>query len=179
MGKPQVDIQVDDVTGRWSVDALQMILVPQHFFLNNHYAVERVLGAAELERVLQPAGYRSAYVWCEKEAPFHKLNGEQVFRHYLKRLSQRGWAQFEIEDLSPERGSADVIARNSALINTSHVHQARKCCYMFGAWFEGAFDYLAKSEGRPLSYKAREVYCAAEGTHDHCRFSIRRSEAGA
>jgi hypothetical protein len=39
MGKPEVDIRVDDVTGRWSVDGLPMILVPQHFFLNNHYAV--------------------------------------------------------------------------------------------------------------------------------------------
>jgi hypothetical protein len=30
MGRPQVDIQVDDVTDRWSVDGLSMILVPQH-----------------------------------------------------------------------------------------------------------------------------------------------------
>ena len=53
MGKPQVDIQVDDVTGRWSVDGLPMILVPQHL-LNNHYAVEAVLGPEKLE-VLRPA----------------------------------------------------------------------------------------------------------------------------
>ena len=51
MGKPQVDIQVDDATGRWSVDALPMILVPQHFYLNNHYAVEAALGAEKLEQV--------------------------------------------------------------------------------------------------------------------------------
>src|SRR5580693_8862592 len=67
MAKPEVDIQVDESTGRWSVDSLPMILVPQHFFLNNHYAVEKALGAAELEKILRPAGYRSAYVWCQKE----------------------------------------------------------------------------------------------------------------
>ena len=76
MAKPQVDIQVDEATGRWSGDALPMILVPQHFYLNNHYAIEKVLGPAEMERVLRPAGYKSAYFWCEKEAAFHGLSGE-------------------------------------------------------------------------------------------------------
>jgi len=116
MAKPEVDIQVDEATGRWSVDALLMILVPQHFHLNNHYAIEKVLGPAEMERVLRPAGYKSAYFWCEKEAAFHGLSGEQVFWHYLKRLSQRGWAQFHIEDISPRRGTADIVVRNSAMI---------------------------------------------------------------
>jgi hypothetical protein len=172
MGKPTVDIQVDENTGRWSVDTLPMILVPQHFFLNNHYAVEKALGAVELENVLRPAGYQSAYFWCQKEAEFHKLTGEQVFRHYLNRLSQRGWAQFCIEDFSQGDGTADIVVRNSAMIDPAHVRQRRKCCYMFAAWFEGAFDYVAKAEGR-LSYKAKEVYCAAEGDHDHCRFEVR------
>jgi len=172
MAKPEVDIQVDESTGRWSVDSLPMILVPQHFFLNNHYAVEKALGATELERILRPAGYRSAYVWCQKEAEFHKLTGEQVFRHYLKRLSQRGWAQFHIEDFDQQRGTADVVVRNSAMIDPSHVQQKRKCCYMFAAWFEGAFDYVAKHEGQ-ISHQAREIYCAAEGEHDHCRFEVR------
>jgi hypothetical protein len=175
MAKPQVDIQVDEATGRWSVDALPMILVPQHFYLNNHYAIEKVLGPAEMERLLRPAGYKSAYFWCEKEAAFHGLSGEQVFWHYLKRLSQRGWAQFHIEDISSRRGTADIVVRNSAMIDRSHVQEPRKCCYMFAGWFEGAFDYVAKSEGLPLSFEATEVYCAGEGQHDHCRFEVRPS----
>lgn len=168
-----MDIQVDDATGRWSVDALPMILVPQHFYLNNHYAVENALGASEMEKILRPAGYKSAYIWCEKEAAFHGLTGEQVFRHYLKRLSQRGWAQFHIEKISPQEGTADIVVRNSAMIDPSHVHAPRKCCYMFAAWFEGAFDYVSKSEARPIASRAVEVYCAAEGKHDHCRFEVR------
>jgi hypothetical protein len=59
VANPQVHIDVDDITGRWSVDALPMILVPQHFFLNNHYAVEAVLGPEKLAEVLRPAGYQS------------------------------------------------------------------------------------------------------------------------
>ena len=177
MGKPAVDIQVDENTGRWSVDALPMILVPQHFFLNNHYAVEKALGAVKLEKILRPAGYRSAYFWCQKEAEFHKLTGEQVFRHYLNRLSQRGWAQFHIENFSQQRGAADIVVRHSAMIDPAHVRQKRKCCYMFAAWFEGAFDYVARAEGG-LSYQAKEIYCAAEGEHDHCRFEVRLPEHG-
>jgi hypothetical protein len=150
-----------------------MILVPQHFYLNNHYAIEKALGPAEMERLLRPAGYQSAYVWCEKEAAFHGLSGEQVFRHYLKRLSQRGWAQFHVEEISPQRGTADIVVRNSVMIDRAHVQEARKCCYMFAGWFEGAFDYVAKSEGLQLSFKATEVSCAAEGQHDHCRFEVR------
>ena len=175
MAKPQVDIQVDEATGRWSVDALPMILVPQHFYLNNHHAIEKVLDPAEMERLLRPAGYKSAYFWCEKEAAFHGLSGEQVFWHYLNRLSQRGWAQFHIEDISSRRGTADIVVRNSAMIDRSHVQEPRKCCYMFAGWFEGAFDYAAKSEGLPLSFEATEVYCAGEGQHDHCRFEVRPS----
>lgn len=172
MRRPEIDIQVDESTGRWSVDSLPMILVPQHFYLNNHYAVEKALGAAQFEKILRPAGYQSAYFWCEKEAKFHDLPGEQTFRHYLKRLSQRGWAQFHIGALSPENGTADILVRNSAMIDPAHIRQKRKCCYMFAAWLEGAFDYLAKSDERPRSHKATEIYCAAEGEHDHCRFAV-------
>ncbi|MBV9562795.1 MAG: 4-vinyl reductase [Bradyrhizobium sp.] len=172
MAKPAIDIQVDEATGRWSVDALPMILVPQHFFLNNHYAVEAVLGPGKLEEVLRPAGYRSAYFWCEKEAAFHGLDGAEVFRHYLRRLSQRGWAQFEIAELSPEAGTARIVVRHSALIDPVHVRDRRKCCYMFSAWFEGALDYVTEKAARKGKAQATELYCAGEGNHDHCMFEV-------
>jgi hypothetical protein len=175
MAKPAIDIQVDEATGRWSVDALPMILVPQHFFLNNHYAVEAVLGPKKLEEVLRPAGHRSAYFWCEKEAAFHGLSGGEVFRHYLRRLSQRGWAQFEITELSPEAGTARIIVRHSAMIDPAHVRDRRKCCYIFSAWFEGALDYVAEKAGHKGKAKAAELYCAGEGNHDHCAFEVRPS----
>ena len=94
MAAPEVPIEVDASTGRWSVDGLPMILVPQHFLLNNHFAVEEALGPDRLEKILRPAGRRSAYFWCEQEAARHGLGATAVFHHYMKRLSQRGWAQF-------------------------------------------------------------------------------------
>jgi predicted hydrocarbon binding protein len=173
MGKPQVEIEVDDVTGRWSVDALPMILVPQHFFLNNHFAVEAELGPERLEAVLRPAGYRSAYHWCEKEAAHHGLGGVDVFRHYMRRLSQRGWGQFEVLELAPEVGTARVRVGNSAMVDEERRKRGRKACYMFAAWLEGSLEYFAASAGRSQPLSARETHCAAEGHYDHCLFEVR------
>ena len=172
MGKPQVDIEVDDATGRWSVDSLPMILVPQHFFLNNHFAVEAVLGPEKLQEVLRPAGHRSAYFWCEQEAVYHGMSGVEVFRHYMKRITQRGWGQFEVLDVTPETGAARVRLRHSAFVDAARRGSGRKVCYMFAAWFEGSLAYVAERAGRKLSLSAREVCCAAEGGHDHCFFEV-------
>jgi hypothetical protein len=45
-------------------------------------------------------------------------------------------------------------------------------CYMFGPWLQGAFEFVMTSAGRPTKLAAREVYCAAEGEHDHCLFEV-------
>jgi Domain of unknown function (DUF5943) len=172
VAKPQVHIDVDDITGHWSVDALPMILVPQHFFLNNHYAVEAVLGPEKLAEVLRPAGYQSAYFWCEKEAGYHGMSGIEVFRHYIKRLGQRGWGQFDILMLEPERGIAQIRLRHSTMIDETRRTSGRKVCYIFTAWLEGSLEYVAASSGRSQRLMAREVYCAAEGTTDHCLFDV-------
>ena len=172
MGRPQVEIEVDDATGRWSVDGLPMILVPQHFFLNNHFACEAALGPERLEEILRPAGYRSAYHWCEREAAHHGLSGIAVFHHYMKRLSQRGWGQFEVTDIDLDRGTATARVRNSAFVDAERRRLGRKACYIFGSWFEGSLAYVAAAAGRELPLEAHEVSCAAEGEHDHCTFAI-------
>jgi hypothetical protein len=172
MGRPQVEIEVDDVTGRWSVDGLPMILVPQHFLLNNHYAIEAVLGPEKLEQILRPEGHRSAYFWCEQAARHHGMSGIQVFCLYLRRISQRGWGQFDLLELASETGVARVRVRHSAIVDEAHRMSGRRLCYMFSAWLEGALEYVAASAGRRQHLRGREAYCAAEGAHDHCLFEI-------
>lgn len=172
MGKPQVEIRVDHATGRWSVDALPMILVPQHFFLNNHFALEAELGPERLAEVLRPAGHRSAYHWCEKEAAHHGLDGLGAFHHYMRRITQRGWGQFEVLDVDLGAGTASVRLRNSAFVDEERRRLGRKVCTMFAAWLEGSLEYAAAASGRTLHLQAQEAYCAAEGTHDHCLFEV-------
>lgn len=173
MGKPAVDIQVDDATGRWFVDGLPMILVPQHFFLNNHFAVEAELGAERLARILAPAGRRSAYTWCEHEADEHDFSGEQVFQHYMRRLSQRGWGQFEVIELDSGKGCATVHVRHSVFVTGRSEKARRKVCSMFAPWIAGSLEFVAQRH----SIKAWEVHCAAEGEHAHCLFMAAPDES--
>ena len=173
MGKPQVDIQVDDLTGRWSVDALPMILVPQHFFLNNHRAIEAVLGPERLAEVLRPAGYRSAYYWCEREAAHHALSGLDVFQHYMRRLIATRMGPIRARMTSTSRTDTPAFAcDNSALVDDESRRSGRRVCYMFAAWLVGSLEYAAAATGRAQSLRAHEACCAADGAHDHCEFEV-------
>jgi hypothetical protein len=172
MGKPQVPIDVDDATGVWSVDGMPMILVPRHFFVNNHAAIESALGEPRYAEQLFEAGRRSAYVWCEKEARTHGLEGIAVFHHYLQRLSQRGWGRFRVQAVDPETGHARVRVDHSVFVLEQQGGAPRKTCYMFRGWFPGSLEFVAASRGKPLKLGSTEVQCAAEGRHDHCIFEV-------
>lgn len=58
---PQLPIEVDSETGAWTTDALPMLYVPRHFFVNNHMGIEEVLGADAYAEILYKAGYKSAW----------------------------------------------------------------------------------------------------------------------
>jgi predicted hydrocarbon binding protein len=170
--KPQVPIEVDDATGQWSVDGIPMILVPRHFFLNNHLAVEEALGRDKYADLLFHAGYKSAYTWCEKEARTHGLKGIAVFHHYMKRLSQRGWAQFEVKSVDEATGVARVHVRHSVFAAEK---TGGKACYMFRGWFPGSLEFVTGKKG---TLNSDELQCAAAGA-DYCVFetSSRRTMA--
>ena len=172
MCTPQVDIQVSDETGRWTVDALPMILIPQHFFLNHHFALERELGREKLKSLFHAAGYDSAYQWCEKEALHHGLKGVDVFFHYMKRISQRGWGQFKVVELDLENSKGSVEVRNSAFMDGARRGNGRSSCYRFESWFEGSLDYIARASSLDRRFEAREVRCASDGVSDACLFGI-------
>lgn len=173
MGKPQIPLEVDDVTGWWKADALPMILVPQHFFVNNHKAVEEAMGVEAYSGILDKAGYKSAYYWCEKEAEHYGMGPVEVFHHYLKRLSQRGWGMFSIEEIDPEKGTARIRLDHSAFVNQYGRNAGRDVDYMFNGWWVGAMEYVGKKLGKDYKVQSREVQCAAEGQHDHCVFEVK------
>lgn len=58
---PQLPIEVDSETGVWTSDALPMLYVPRHFFVNNHMGIEDVLGSEAYAEILYKAGYKSAW----------------------------------------------------------------------------------------------------------------------
>ncbi|OZG70079.1 hydrocarbon binding protein [Hahella sp. CCB-MM4] len=168
---PEMPILVDDNTGVWMTDALPMLYVPRHFFVNNHMAIEEELGADRYAEILYKAGYKSAWYWCEKEAEAHGLSGDAVFEHYMKRLSQRGWGIFTIENLNIREGYARVRLDHSAFVY-QYGKVNRKVDYMFTGWFAGAMDQIAESLGYSVKTKAEQTQCAAEEGVEYGVFEV-------
>ena len=169
MGRPQVPIEVDDASGVWSVDGMPMILVPRHFLVDNQLAMEAALGAAKYAELVYEAGHRSAYTWCEQEARTHGLKDVEVFHHYLKRLSQRGWGQFTVESVEPANGRARVCVANSVFV-LAHAGAPRRACTMFRGWFAGALEFVGAQLGNRVALACEERQCAAEGRLERCVF---------
>lgn len=168
---PELPINVDSETGVWTSDALPMLYVPRHFFVNNHMAIEEEIGAEKYAAILYKAGYKSAYYWCEKEAELHGIRGEAVFEHYMKRLSQRGWGFFITEAIDIEKGTARVRLENSAFVY-QYGKVDRKVDYMFTGWFAGAMDQVAQSLGFKISTRAVQTQSAAEHGKDVGIFEV-------
>lgn len=175
---PEMPIQVDDETGVWTTDALPMLYVPRHFFVNNHMAIEAELGAEKYAEVLYRAGYKSAYYWCEKEAECHGLSGDEVFEHYMKRLSQRGWGLFITEALDIEAGTCKVRLENSAFVY-QYGKVNRMVDYMFTGWFSGAIDQIAKAQGFATKTLSAQTQCGAQEGFEVGYFESRPVETDA
>jgi predicted hydrocarbon binding protein len=168
---PQLPIEVDTQTGVWTTDNLPMIYMPRHFFINNHKAVEAALGMEAYAPILYDAGYKSAWQWCERESATHGLRGLDVFRHYMRRISQRGWAQFTIEELDAATGACAVRVDHSVFVYEYGRQAHARVCYMFAGWFPGALEWAARDLNREWKLTSHEAQCACEG-HDHCLFVI-------
>ncbi|ART62812.1 4-vinyl reductase [Kushneria marisflavi] len=168
---PELPIEVDSETGIWTTDALPMLYVPRHFFINNHMAIEEALGAEKYAEILYHAGYKSAWHWCEKEAELHGLEGVDVFEHYMKRLSQRGWGLFITEEIDLEAGTARVRLEHSAFVYQMGKVD-RKVEYMFTGWFAGAMDQILSARGSDLRTVAVQTQSGAQQGHDHGLFVV-------
>ncbi|WP_172116828.1 DUF5943 domain-containing protein [Halomonas hibernica] len=158
---PELPIDVDSETGIWTTDALPMLYVPRHFFVNNHVAIEEALGAEKYADILYQAGYKSAWHWCEKEAELHGMEGVDVFEHYMKRLSQRGWGIFVTEEIDLNAGTARVRLEHSAFVYQMGKVD-RKIEYMFTGWFAGAMDQILSARGSSLRTIAEQTQSGAE-----------------
>jgi predicted hydrocarbon binding protein len=174
--EPEVPIRVDPETGIWSTDGLPMIYLPRHFYLNHISAFTKALGEAASARILYQAGYDSAWQWCEKESERHGLRGADVFLHYMKRISQRGWGQFKVVELDRTTGEAEVQLDHSVFVEGYGESSDRELCYGVSGWFSGALEWVGRDLGMNWKLVASERQCAGGRQHDHCVFWIRPSD---
>jgi uncharacterized protein DUF5943 len=156
MAAPEVPIEVDRRTGRWSTDSLPMLYVPLHFFVNNHRAIEAEIGRDRYAELLYHAGYKSAWAWCEHEQRQHGISGVAVLEHYITRLSQRGWGLFALVDCDLATATAAIALTNSTF-NDSPGLANESGDYMFTGWFAGAMDQILLTQGSPLRTRARQA----------------------
>jgi len=181
MASPEVPIDVDPETGIWRTDGLPMVYLPRHFLVNNHRAVEEALGLEAYRKILRVATDKSALHWCRSEAKTHGLAPEATFRHYFKRLSQRGWGQFAVEQLDVAKRRGRIGVGNSVFVLESGGNAERPVCYMFEGFMTGAFRFLLEggtaAQVPPGSIFCREAQCAATGRHRHCLFEFGSGEA--
>jgi hypothetical protein len=175
MGQPTVPIDVDAETGIWRTDGLPMVYLPRHFLVNNHLAVEEALGVDAYRRILRVATDKSAVHWCRSESRTHGFAAEQTFRHYFQRLSQRGWGQFQIDELDLQRGHCSMNLAHSVFALERREPAAFPVCYMFEGFLTGALRYLL-GRSDDANIECAEVRCAAQGHHELCRFESDVSE---
>jgi predicted hydrocarbon binding protein len=175
MAQPQVPIEVDPDTGIWTTDGLPMVYLPRHFLVNMQKGIENAIGPEAYRKILYGSSDLSALQWCRAEAKTHGLSPIDTFRHYLKRLSQRGYGQLEITALDEAAGTGAVTVRNSAFALGYGPQTGRPVCYMFEGSFAGGMRYVLEMAGRKGEPVCREVACAAEG-HPECRFELRCEE---
>jgi len=168
---PELPISVDSETGVWTTDALPMLYVPRHFFINNHVAIEQALGVETYAKILYDAGYKSAWHWCEKEAELHGLEGVAVFEHYMNRLSQRGWGKFVTEAIDLDAGTAKVRLEHSCFVYQLGKTGKREE-YLFTGWFAGAMDQILAARGSDLRTRAEQTQSGAEAGCDVGYFEV-------
>jgi hypothetical protein len=149
-----------------------MVLVPRHFWTFIQMEAEKMFGLEGTAAVFHAATYNAAKVWCAREAKTHGLSGVEVFRHYLCRVSQRGFGRFTIESVNAAAGTASVRLDHSVYVAEYGRDAGRRVCYMFGSAFTGGMEYVAEAAGHRLNLVAEEVQCAAHGA-DCCRFEVR------
>ena len=181
MASPQVPIDVDPETGIWRTDGLPMVYLPRHFLVNNHRAVEEALGFEAYRKILRVATDKSALHWCRSEAKTHGLEPEATFRYYFKRLSQRGWGRFAVEELDAAKRRGRISVRNSVFVLESGANAERPVCYMFEGFMTGAFRFLLDAsmatQDPPGSIFCRKTQCVAAGRHRHCLFEFASGDA--
>ncbi|MGE0256263.1 MAG: DUF5943 domain-containing protein [Alphaproteobacteria bacterium] len=176
MSELPVPVRVDPQTGAWSVDGQPMLLVPRHYWVFIQQAMEERLGIAAARELIWEPGFRAAVVWCEREAKTHGLSGVDVFRHYMKRMSERGYGLLTIEAIDAAAGEARIRFDHSVYV-AEYGQVGRPVCYRCEGPIAGGMTFVARAAGRERQLAVAETRCVSAGD-EHCLFEVRPAAAG-
>ncbi|EGH45586.1 hypothetical protein PSYPI_26104 [Pseudomonas syringae pv. pisi str. 1704B] len=169
---PQLPIEVDSETGVWTSDALPMLYVPRHFFVNNHRGIEEVLGGRCLRRHPLQGGLqiRLALVRKGGRMPWPGRRCGVRALHEAPVAARLG--PVKIQDIDIEKGTASVKLEHSCFVYV-YGKVGRKVDYMFTGWFAGAMDQILAASGSAVRTVAEQVYGGSEEGHDDGLFVVK------
>lgn len=155
-----------------------MVYVPRHFMVNMHREIEETLGRPVYEAMLRRSGAKSARFWCHQQADLLGLPAQDIFAHYLKRLSDRGWGRFSIEALDPQGLTATMTLRDSIYVLEANGQTKASTCYMFDGFLIGAMQFMCDAQGtQAANITCQETACVATDAPE-CRFEVTCQLAG-
>lgn len=102
-------------TGSLTVNGLQMVLMPRHFFRYIMREVHRVVSPEVFRKIYWQAGFDGAVAFCASYEKSHGCSPVEAVQGYLDEMSIRGWGHFYIESVDPQAGSMEVLLKNSSL----------------------------------------------------------------
>jgi Domain of unknown function (DUF5943) len=161
LAAPRVEITVDPETGTWTTDGMPMLYVPRHFLMGLLRTVREAIGEEPAQRHFARSGAEAAHRWCEMEARRTGWPAMEVFHHYMRRLSERGWGLFDGSRIDPMTGTGTVLLRHSSFVADAGV--GGKACGFCASWAVGALTWVGEAQGREWRLAGREARCAAEG----------------
>lgn len=170
MADPAVRIDVDPATGAWTTDGMPMLYVPRHFLMGLIRTVRDALGEDAAMRQFHQSSAQAAYRWCAMESAATGLAGLDVFHHYMRRLSQRGWGLFDGRGIDPRTGTGIVTLRHSSFVAEAGQTGAKTCGFCAG-WAPGALAWVSDTQSLGWRLAGREARCAAEG-FAHCELAV-------
>ena len=108
-------LELDDA-GRLTLNGLQMVLMPRHFFRYIMREVSKAVTPEVFRKIYWQAGYDGAVSFCEAFQKNHGCSPEEAVTGYLAEMSIRGWGHFSIQELNAQEGTMDVLLTHSALM---------------------------------------------------------------
>ena len=156
-------VRVDATSGEWTVDGRPVVLLPRHAYVAPQKAIESLYGADVARRVMHEAYFGAGLSWCEKEAAIHGLRNDDIFRHYMRRASERGLGRFVVEDIDAASGRARVRIERSAICSEYPPTNGHPACFAFAASLAGGMTAAAASAGVTVKLKGEETRCMASG----------------
>jgi hypothetical protein len=102
-------------TGSLTLNGLQMVLMPRHFFRYIMRQVHKTVSTEAFREIYWQAGFDGAVSFCESYQKSHGCSPLEAVQGYLDEMSIRGWGHFSIQSIDPQAGTMEVSLRNSSL----------------------------------------------------------------